>query len=57
MTGFSVESVDEIVAAVRLLSDREVRQRFGQAARQRVEERHDWAVVAGRFARILESIV
>lgn len=56
VTGFTVESVDDIVAAVRLLVDREVRTRFGEAGRRRVEERYNWADVAARFGDVLASI-
>jgi len=56
VTGFTVDSVDDIVAAVRMLSDRDLRQEFGEAGRSRVEERNDWNVVARRFADVLESV-
>lgn len=55
-SGFIVDSVDDIVAAVRALGDQSVRREFGEAGRLRVEERHDWGVVANRFAAVLESI-
>lgn len=56
VTGFTVDSVDEIVAAVRLLADPAVREEFGRAGRRRVEQRHDWVSVAGQFAHVLGSI-
>lgn len=55
-TGFVVDSVDDIVAAVRILADPDARTEFGDAGRERMETQHDWTVVAGRIADVLESI-
>lgn len=57
VTGFVVETAEDIAEALGILSDTNVRRAFGQAARQRAETHHAWPEVADRVARVLRSLV
>ncbi|NLS79540.1 MAG: glycosyltransferase family 4 protein [Chloroflexi bacterium] len=56
--GYLVDSNDEILASLRqLIADPSLRERLGASARQHVEQRYAWPVMASKIARAYGEII